>query len=129
MEQNLQNNPTKVSTKLNTPNPKLKLFILGAGIAVLLLTSIFSVQMHLSKRESFDNKVSPSPTIQVTSTECVIGGCSGELCVKKGEDVASICIWKEEFACFKNATCEVQSNGECGWTQTPELKQCIQDSN
>lgn len=58
--------------------------------------------------------------------ECVVGGCSGELCVESGKGpMESICIWKEEFACYNGAQCERQSNGNCGWTVTTELKKCL----
>jgi eight-cysteine-cluster-containing protein len=62
---------------------------------------------------------------------CVVAGCSGELCVKAGEDVASICVWKEEFACYKQsfAKCELQSDGKCGWTPNEELTRCINNTS
>lgn len=57
---------------------------------------------------------------------CVVGGCSGELCVESGKGpMESICIWKEEFACYSGAQCERQSSGNCGWTMTDELKKCL----
>jgi len=34
-------------------------------------------------------------------------------------------VWKEEYACYKDARCERQSNGTCGWTQTEELNYCL----
>ncbi len=57
---------------------------------------------------------------------CVVGGCSGEVCSNTSEGPAvSSCIYRAEFACYKSAKCERQSNGQCGWTQTTELKMCI----
>ena len=59
---------------------------------------------------------------------CKITGCSSELCLSEKdaeEQGASICIWQDKFACFKTAKCEVQKNGQCGWTQTEELKTCL----
>lgn len=63
-----------------------------------------------------------------TPIKCVRGGCSSELCLSEKEASqggASVCWYKEEFACYASARCEQQSNGTCGWTQTSELKQCI----
>lgn len=63
-----------------------------------------------------------------SKNECVIGGCNGELCLDKeanDKGVASICLYKPEFACYKSAKCEKQANGKCGWTQTSELKACL----
>jgi len=58
--------------------------------------------------------------------DCKIGGCSGELCVAPGEPDVSICIWREEYACYADAKCERQPDGDCGWTPTVELKECIE---
>jgi hypothetical protein len=49
---------------------------------------------------------------------CVVGGCNGELCTEQNTDgsgMISICLWKLEFACYKNARCERQTDGLCGW--------------
>lgn len=54
---------------------------------------------------------------------CRPTGCSGEIC--SDEDVISACVYKPEFACFKEAKCERQTGGECGWTETVALKSCL----
>ncbi len=58
---------------------------------------------------------------------CVVGGCNAEFCVdiSESDQVFSACIAKPEFACYKNAICERQENGTCGWRQTPELEECL----
>jgi hypothetical protein len=58
--------------------------------------------------------------------ECVLGGCSSQLCVDEGESTASDCGWLEEYACYRTARCELQNDRHCGWTQTAELRSCIQ---
>ena len=63
-------------------------------------------------------------TDKTPSGECFVGGCSGEICSDKN-DAVSICVWREEYACYKNAKCERQPSGECSWTQTPELASCL----
>jgi eight-cysteine-cluster-containing protein len=55
--------------------------------------------------------------------DCKKTGCSGEICSDK--DIASACIWTDYFACYQTATCARQADGQCGWTQTPELTSCI----
>lgn len=55
--------------------------------------------------------------------KCVITGCSSQICSSK--EIVTDCMYKEEYACYKNATCELQANGACGWTMTDELKQCL----
>jgi hypothetical protein len=42
--------------------------------------------------------------------------------------MASTCEYTERYACYKTAKCEVQTSGECGWTQTSELTQCINNA-
>ena len=55
---------------------------------------------------------------------CFVGGCSGTLC-SDHEGAVSTCEYKEEYACYQSATCERQADGQCGWTQTEELKKCL----
>lgn len=54
---------------------------------------------------------------------CVKTGCSAHVCAD--HDVVTTCEFRPEYACYQAATCERQANGECGWTQTPELAACL----
>lgn len=70
---------------------------------------------------------STTPTPVVTPTtpaKCYVGGCSGQICSDK-EGVASTCEYREEYACYKDAKCERQNNGQCGWTNTAALTSCL----
>ncbi len=72
----------------------------------------------------------PSNPVPSTCTpaqrRCVAGGCSGQLCIEEGSNSGiTTCEWREEYACYRNAECRRQSNGQCGWTQTSTLTQCI----
>lgn len=58
--------------------------------------------------------------------ECRPTGCSGQLCAD--QDLVSTCEFKNEYACYSEAECKLQNNGECGWTQTEALSLCIQTS-
>ncbi|HEX6242602.1 MAG TPA: hypothetical protein VFZ61_16930, partial [Polyangiales bacterium] len=60
------------------------------------------------------------------ATQCKVGGCSGQLCVGPGDPDISTCEWREEYACYKTASCAVQADGRCGWTPTDELKKCLE---
>ena len=101
-------------------NPANKKYIVVAVITVLAVGAFFGLKREI---------MAPSEMLPVTgntpSKICVTGGCSGELCVEKGNDVASTCIWDDSYACYKTAKCEVQSDGNCGWTQTLQLQQCL----
>ncbi len=65
------------------------------------------------------------PTIPPVAKGCYIGGCSGEICSDQ-PGAMSPCIYKPEFACYKTARCERQADGNCGWTMTLELKECLE---
>lgn len=56
---------------------------------------------------------------------CVITGCSGQVC--SDEQQVTTCEFRPEYACYRQATCERQASGECGWTQTAELSACLQN--
>jgi eight-cysteine-cluster-containing protein len=60
------------------------------------------------------------------SNECVVSGCSGELCSEAGKEMMSACIYRPEFECYKKyGACEKQSNGVCGWTVNSNLSNCL----
>jgi Immunoglobulin-like domain of bacterial spore germination len=57
---------------------------------------------------------------------CHSTGCSGQIC--SDSDMITTCIYLPEYACYKKAKCERQSDGKCGWTDTPELTSCLDKS-
>lgn len=59
---------------------------------------------------------------------CVRAGCSGQLCVEEGMDIVSTCEWRPVYACYQQATCERQQNGQCGFTPTHELVECLAET-
>jgi len=80
-----------------------------------------------------NNATETTATITVSKNnnqvgECYVGGCSSQICSDK-EGVVSDCMYKEEYACYKNTQCTRQSNGQCGWTQTTELQTCLETAN
>lgn len=58
--------------------------------------------------------------------QCYVGGCSAQLCTDDPAAV-STCEYRAEYACYREATCERQDNGECGWTETSELRSCLRN--
>ncbi len=54
---------------------------------------------------------------------CFPTGCSSQLC--SDTDVITTCEWRPEYACYRNASCSTQSNGDCGWVMDDELRQCL----
>jgi hypothetical protein len=71
---------------------------------------------------------SNGPTACVPDDEptCQRTGCSGQICA--AESVFTTCEWRDEYACYADATCERQADGGCGWTATPELDACLAGS-
>lgn len=69
----------------------------------------------------------PSTPKPVASGGCMVGGCSGQLCgeSKNPDDMMSTCEYREQYACYKSASCERQANGQCGWTMDTVLTQCL----
>jgi eight-cysteine-cluster-containing protein len=63
-------------------------------------------------------------TTESITKSCKPTGCSGQIC--SDEDVASTCEYREVYACYKQARCERQATGECGWTETTAFKSCVQ---
>ncbi len=57
---------------------------------------------------------------------CFPTGCSGQIC--SDTEVSSTCEWLPEYACYRNATCSIQKNGNCGWVMDEELQRCLDDS-
>jgi len=54
---------------------------------------------------------------------CIKTGCSRQVC--SDEEVITTCEYRSEYDCYKQARCERQANGECGFTQTRELTTCL----
>ncbi|MEZ4366082.1 MAG: hypothetical protein R2939_07315 [Kofleriaceae bacterium] len=57
---------------------------------------------------------------------CVVGGCSNTTCSSATEEaMITTCEWRDEYACYADATCEPQPDGACGWTPTEALTACL----
>lgn len=69
----------------------------------------------------------PQTSESIYANACAVAGCSQQLCVsaREAQDIVTTCEWRPEYACYGEASCEVQANGQCGWTDTPELRRCI----
>jgi hypothetical protein len=54
---------------------------------------------------------------------CFKTGCSSQVC--SDHAVVTTCEFRPEYACYQKATCERQADGNCGFTKTPELTECL----
>lgn len=68
---------------------------------------------------------SEEPSASHGTGGCVVSGCSGQICGE--EEVMSTCEFRPEYTCYKDALCERQDDGTCGWTPTPRLEQCLSE--
>jgi eight-cysteine-cluster-containing protein len=77
--------------------------------------------------EPADPSAMPPPGESSTDEPCAKAGCSGIVCVEaeRAKSIVTTCEYRPEYACYQAAACEPQANGECGWTQTPELAACL----
>ncbi len=66
-------------------------------------------------------------TSAMSANGCAVAGCSAQLCVSADEATTIItdCVYRAEYGCYKEAVCEPQTDGKCGWTQTAWLKACL----
>ena len=59
-----------------------------------------------------------------TLPECLVSGCSGEVCAPALMD--SVCIWLPEFECLELTECgNFGGNGACGWDPNEEYLACL----
>ncbi len=75
--------------------------------------------------EPCDMPDTPTPTPTPVPLECIVTGCSGQVCAP--EPVMTTCEWTCEYGCYQYAICEVQPTGTCGWTRTDPFEECIAD--
>jgi len=54
---------------------------------------------------------------------CMKTGCSSQVCAD--HNVITTCEFRPEYECYQKATCERQTDGNCGFTKTPELTACL----
>jgi hypothetical protein len=91
------------------------------------LSLIFAVTLAACFGDNLPPDEPPDVPPAVSQRErgnCFIGGCSMEACTPD-EPEPSPCIYNPAFACYRDATCEPQPGGACGWTPTPELTACL----
>ncbi len=84
-------------------------------------------RLTFTVRQRNNTPPSPPPSPPAKTGACYTGGCSNEIC-SDSPDMVSTCIYRSEFACYKNAKCERQTNGTCGWTETAALRSCLNNS-
>lgn len=66
-----------------------------------------------------------------TTTTCLVGGCSGQLCYDPNtESGITTCEYKAEYACYAGANCGAFGpGGSCAWEETEALTTCIEENS
>jgi len=103
-------------TEINCPNPTCLPFV---------------CPFHLPACDKYKKDAHGCETCEceTPAKTCVTAGCSGQLCVDSTSGgLTTTCEWLEEYACFDTAKCEVQSDGNCGWTMDANLQWCLSHS-
>lgn len=57
-------------------------------------------------------------------SDCIRTGCTGQIC--SDQEVVTSCEFLPEYICYLTARCERQPDGNCGWTPTEELRDCLE---
>lgn len=64
-------------------------------------------------------------SLPLVSTPCIVTGCSNQVCAD--QEVTTTCDFNPAYVCYSKAVCERQSNSQCGWTETIDLKTCLEE--
>lgn len=83
-----------------------------------------TLSTHKITDEEYRFTVTLAPKFPAGALACYVGGCSSQLCTDEPNAI-STCEYTASYACYQGATCERQESGECGWTPTPALAQCL----
>lgn len=94
---------------------------------VLVIALVLVGTNYFGKQTRQDLPIPPPTTSPSLNQDCKVTGCNSEICAEadKADDIITDCQWKEEYACYKNARCERQSDGTCAWTKDEALTKCL----
>lgn len=112
--------PFKATVNFPEPAAKTGFLILRKDNPSGLLEYDDTLIIPLKFSASSESKLPIPPKSACWST-----GCSGQIC--SDEDMITTCEFRSDYACYKEsfAVCERQESGECGWTESQELRQCL----
>jgi hypothetical protein len=118
----------KVSPNLRpvAPGPVITNFDECAAAGNPIMES-YPAQCRTEDGRLFVQEIVNQPGEGIVANGCAVAGCSGQLCVSadEAENLVTTCEFRAEYACYREASCEPQADGKCGWTETAELKQCL----
>lgn len=109
----------------------ITLIVIFAGFVYFTNNSYFSTStvgaapMPSSQGIGSTSQANKAITCSVSS-DCSKGGCSNQLCGKKGEieRVVTTCEYRAEYDCLRLTQCDCIQN-ICQWNQTQEYQNCL----
>ncbi len=104
-------------------------------LIILILVAVGGIGLYAEKQARTQKKETPKqeqkdtkPEVVSKDESVVSGGCGIDMCtgscydISKGGSFPQCAIYAT--VCMKNAKCERQWHGGCGWTGKPEWTQC-----
>jgi hypothetical protein len=101
------------------------IFLPNGEYSIVITFTEFGVTKQVFSTLKFIEKTTIPEKPVTNSKPCFVGGCSSQLCTDNEDGAVSTCEWQPQYICYKTAKCERQSNGQCGWTNTPSLQRCL----
>lgn len=97
-------------------------------LPILALSLLIAACAPATGMNGDPNSGSGAVAEQYISPDCQLAGCSAQICQSVDEEpMASDCMFRPAYECYKTGRCEKQATGECGWTMTDELSACLMD--
>lgn len=94
---------------LNNPNNEIS----ELASTFIEIKEIESIEQPKEENKEFCGKSTYSYC--ETDSDCIVSGCSGEICGSANEEIVSICIWKD---CYKNSNYNCKCiNNQCQWSK------------
>lgn len=101
-------------------------FFFGIFLFLILINALFATLLLVNKNQDIRQQAYLETT--TSQLECVKAGCYNERCVSREVDrtiISSVCDFQPQYACYQDVECTVQTSGECGFTPSAELEQCL----
>ncbi len=70
-----------------------------------------------------DDGICHGQCVDTQPGECVVSGCSGEICAAEAMD--SPCVYQAWYECLQYAQCGTTADGSCGWVGDELFEQCM----
>lgn len=118
-----------------------KVYLILGSFSVLIIVVFVFFLLRLRQVENLPITVEPvaselssdseGPTIiddVVDDSPCHTTGCSGQFCQPTNDlqiEVVTTCEYKPEYSCLVYTTCELQADGQCGFTENDAYLDCL----